>query len=667
MKNNNSKFNEFIRYNNAFLNYEQYKQKFFAKTRVTNKFIDCQGYLINLDDINNIKQNIKHEDFIKENTNNEEKMRSIFDENLFDKIKKVSQIKYKTSDYLKNMLLNGNKYILINQGLWNDIYEKNIQDNEGPIIFEINKNKIVLSLKNEQLTLSHRDFIFDFYSCGGDNSFSEIQKIFDSIYNYCIFENNFLKYLESNSNHSDKGYLIKKIWIDEWKKYSNYEEIKNNYFIENNPVFFEQKKKEIINDIIDYREKNKNIYKFPMPCEIINVNKKKEFEIIINKDSLAIINQDFKNLFSFKNNDNSFIIKYDLINNQIRIILDQIIIFKSDNNIILVKNNNELSDLKLLIKIFFFQTKLKKIINSDYKNNLNNENNNQIIIINKKIIENYKNFFEYQKLFNLLKDNKIINNEQLELDDTILSHIISQISVDYIDIIKEKEGSFMLDIKEEDKKFKINSIRTYFLGLWKVEYITEFEIVNQDIVDLLIEKNILTKNEIIYGKYAITDKKIVISFDYENKNFVEIGYLNSDGDFIIEYIIKENNHSYNDELLYNLDKYGIEECFGLKYIDNKNNEISIDGKIFGYYYEIKKDISMINNYLQNNDKIKTITKMENNEFINGIISIIISIFLFTNDIKKKIRKSKKNDNNTERASILKCILLMQIFLMNLKY
>ena len=201
MKNNNSKFNEFIRYNNAFLNYEQYKQKFFAKTRVTNKFIYSKGYLINLNDINNFKQNIKHEEA---KIINEEKMRSIFDENLFDNIKEVSQIKYKTSDYLINMLLNGNKYILINQGLWNIIYDKNNQDNEGPIIFEINKNKIVLSLENEQLTLNHRDFIFDFYYDEGNNSFSEIQKIYDSIYNYCIIESNFSKYLKSNSKHSDK-------------------------------------------------------------------------------------------------------------------------------------------------------------------------------------------------------------------------------------------------------------------------------------------------------------------------------------------------------------------------------------------------------------------------------------------------------------------------------
>ena len=243
MENNNSKLKKFICYNKAFLNYEQYKKELFSKTRVTNKFIYSKGYLINLNDINNFKQNIKHEEA---KIINEEKMKSIFDENLFDNIKEVSQIKYKTSDYLKNMLLNGNKYILISQELWNIIYDKTNQNNEGPIIFKINKNKIVLSLKNEQLTLSHRDFIFDFYSCGGNNScdsFSEIQKLYDSIYNYCIFETNFSKYLKSNSKHSDKGYLIKKIWIDEWKKYSNYEEIKNKHFIENNPVFFTQKKK----------------------------------------------------------------------------------------------------------------------------------------------------------------------------------------------------------------------------------------------------------------------------------------------------------------------------------------------------------------------------------------------------------------------------------------
>ena len=55
-----------------------------------------------------------------------------------------------------------------------------------------------------------------------------IEKIYIDIKNYFDNENNISNILKSGEIRAFfKGYLVRKEWIDKWKKYSNYENIKH--------------------------------------------------------------------------------------------------------------------------------------------------------------------------------------------------------------------------------------------------------------------------------------------------------------------------------------------------------------------------------------------------------------------------------------------------------
>ena len=103
-----------------------------------------KGYLINLNDYNDIKEKIGYEKY----NNNIEK---IFDYKIIDSEKyfKVKQIEFKTNDYLLNMIFNENKYIIINEDLWKVLCEKG-RENEEPINYEFGINKLIIKLDNKK-------------------------------------------------------------------------------------------------------------------------------------------------------------------------------------------------------------------------------------------------------------------------------------------------------------------------------------------------------------------------------------------------------------------------------------------------------------------------------------------------------------------------------------
>ena len=80
---------------------------------------------------------------------------------------------------------------------------------------------------------------------------SEIDKICEEIENYNKFENKITDDLKSSSKNDCNGFLVKKEWFDDWIKYTNYEEIKEN-FLDNN-----SNKNSIKNKIIYFNEKKK--------------------------------------------------------------------------------------------------------------------------------------------------------------------------------------------------------------------------------------------------------------------------------------------------------------------------------------------------------------------------------------------------------------------------
>ena len=90
------------------------------------------GYLINLELYLNLKN------IIKEYYNNQ-----ISAKKAYESINKLNSIKIKTSTYLINKLFNGNKYIIINNNLW-DLFGDN-NDTKLSISYIIDRDYIIFS------------------------------------------------------------------------------------------------------------------------------------------------------------------------------------------------------------------------------------------------------------------------------------------------------------------------------------------------------------------------------------------------------------------------------------------------------------------------------------------------------------------------------------------
>jgi len=316
---------------------------------------------------------------------------------------KINQIEFKTPQYLINMILNGNKYIFINANLWELICYQD-KKNDSPVLYEVNRNDITFYLDTELLSFNHNKNIIDKstlnYGSNFKYNYNKITQIFDSIIDYFNFENIILNNLKNkqNSNAATYEYLVNKNWIDKWKKCSNYENIKTNY-LQNNL----NNKENIMNDLIYYVEKNKiNYIELSIEINTIKFTKKEEIESYLKNEALVLINAEF--LFRFNYDYAGKSIKYNIFNNKIHFYFDyEILSFRSINNIISLNGIINYSNLKQLIKIFYFQKKYKSYFTEK-------EAKNKIFLINKKIINIYKSDFIYQALCDFLNSYLITQN-----------------------------------------------------------------------------------------------------------------------------------------------------------------------------------------------------------------------------------------------------------------
>ena len=124
-----------------------------------------------------------------------------------------------------------------------------------------------------------------------------MNKIYNDIKSYFDYENEFKSNLTKRKSfslgyYSKIGYIISKMWIDNWKKFYNYEEIKKDFLKEN------IKKELILNKIIYHQEKYTKLKNNQLkPLEIFNFHTKEEFEEFLKNDSLVLIDYNLKSLF----------------------------------------------------------------------------------------------------------------------------------------------------------------------------------------------------------------------------------------------------------------------------------------------------------------------------------------------------------------------------------
>ena len=727
---NSNKLTEYIKYIEALSNFDKHLEYI---SKIDNPFNTYNEYLVNYKDFEELKKNINYDKYKSFGTREKKDYENIFNSNKAMKLMKIKQIEFKTNRYLINMLLNGNQFIFITKELF-EVIGNDKERYEYPIEYKIDNNTLIISFKEEKkLIFSYqKNNIINIYNykkddSNYDSSFKEINKINKDINEYYKFEKEFRESLNNKKTsfsldyHKKEGYLINKEWIDTWKRYTNYDEIKNKYLKKNIKI----EEKDLLNDIIYYQEKIKFKYNDLKPFETYNPNTKEEFESYLEKESLIIINYDFRNLFDFRINE--YKIKYAPINNKIYFLSEdskEIIKYNAYKNIILSNENYNLLHFDNVIKIFYFKEEINNIINSSHKIQ-NNYNNNKIYLVNKEVLNKYKNIFNYDYLAKLLKGKKNIdpNNDNSFVD------MVEALDKEYFNTIKKKDINSELNFIKDDYKFNIVQYEAKKPCNKNIPYILDFDIIDEEICSFFIETNILEKNNYLEANYIAGDGEIffIIKNAY-NENIYEIGYFDSNNNFIVEYLLQEYSLNNKGNIINFFNQKGIKFFINNYSTEEDKNVINANrNQVICYYYllnqrknvfsnnqinnindknniyENKNNITNIDNNIivnnnifnKNNINVNNIINVNNNNFNNNnlnnnindnnakysfdsnnknniddysfieqIINLLLSIYSFEKEFKIKIEESKTKDNcNFGGCNIIHNILITQLKLL----
>ena len=214
-----------IKYLKGIKDFESYIKK--EKENMFENFKTYLGYIINLEEYNQLKKNINYEENCvkyKEYFTNPEDSNPI-------KLYTLEEIKFRDSYYLLNKIFNGNKFILINIELWKLLCKEN-KESISPIKFEINYMhiKFKLDAQKELIFWNDKNFIISSfyqsynpdYSLYYSNYYDILNNIYNKISEYFDYEKEFKEKLKANNvkNFSD-GYLIDFDWFSKWEKCSN--------------------------------------------------------------------------------------------------------------------------------------------------------------------------------------------------------------------------------------------------------------------------------------------------------------------------------------------------------------------------------------------------------------------------------------------------------------
>ena len=660
MGNDGIKLDTITKYNLAIYNFEE---KYIKNNNASkDKIINLDGYLINNDYYENFKSKINY----NSNINNIIKTYQYsgdkkIEMNEQEKKFKIKDIDFKTPKYFMNMLYNGNKYILINKELWDVICEPTLK-NTTPFKYDIDFTSITLHLYNTDYTFNnfYKNNVLDIKAYKGNDSnifYEEIQKIYGDIDVYYKYEKEFLNDLTKKKNEANQKecLLISKAWFDKWSLYSNYEFIKSNCFDKEI-----KDEKSIKNILIYHLEKNNYKYCDLNPIKNQSITNKKELETFLKGDSLVLINKNI--FFSFLQALKFFNpIKYCTYDNKIIIQLNKndIINISSSNNIMSLNNinqnsqinnnNGNLAHLKQLIKIYIFQENLSKNINSSFAN-ITGLNTIPIILVNKNTMNDYKNFFDYNKLCGYLKKNERLAKMKYEDIDNLFTEIknyLNKADEKYLDAIQNKQASLLSKLREDIRGIEPKNTEIIQPPKKVLKYINDFEIINNEIFNFFIQNQIINKNNFFEGNYIFGDGKILITANINQILYYEIGII-SNNVFKIEYLIELLSQDLNYFLYYlktigfkSLDKYNYKE--GIQYSINNNNQPII------YIYKIKDKEELSDEGPKDNNDGKKVIKegskgnnegpKDNNEglqrnenedisFIKYILEILISIYKF---------------------------------------
>ena len=663
--------NQFYKYNIGILNYRNYVKGIYENYYYYSNIIH-KGYLIDLKYFKKWKETISYKklksclncpyDFIKN------EIKKYCDFNLINEITKEDQIKYQNARYLISMILNNNEFIIINENLYNLIcittnqnnsedkkeipyikyaikqlfiyvylttnetlifcHNKNILNNESLIsneYFQINQNYYV-----NILTLSKS--LLEYYK------FSEAISYYLNEYYYSLLKlksnrSNDLSSLSYDKKYFFEGYFIENKWLDEWRNNSNYDIIKNELNSINDTAI-----QNICNKLLYNNEEHKinfNIFDY---IRILDIHSDIEIKGFLENDSIVIVNRNFLELFLDKKVINMHLpIRFYAYNKNIVFYLNnEKIIFNTDDNII-SKDEYQNKNIKNLLKIMLFQEEIKQKINMKSQN-INKNNSYKINLINKNLLQKYKEYYCYDQLYeffmnnnDLIKEikdeNNLINNDLL--NDDIILDFMRNLPVEYVNLIQEKEIL--------KKYMKNNSSNNFGIKNNSSKYLSNFEIISYNSISSLQMKDFIGESKYYTGECYVCEGKIAIISEDNNKFYYQMGFVDNKGDIITEYFI-DSEYIFNSFLIKNIFiSKSINVFLKDVYKDKNNNSFTLqdnEKKIICHCRKIsdEKEIKDKDNYILK-------------ENINKVASILLTLYEFNDNLKKDIKNSKDSNTN----------------------
>ena len=579
-----------------------------------------EGYLVNYEDYKNLEYFVNNSD--NDNQYAQNKSNNTNQINNFDNIIEKKKLKTENLDKAINQICDNKSFIIINQKLHslicnqndsekdkNKITYKIISESTSYLLLNPGK-KNAIQFKNKKNNIIDKSTMLglkeNINSNSTKNSIKDFQKqnetwkiIYRDTFNYYKSAKLIYNTLTSGEQKQIQGFLVEKYWVDEWKKYSGYNNIKTNILLKN--IGDESEIKNFI--ILERSSNNLNYNELIKIDEFILMNEKQILEKLKTNKNYVILNKDF--LENFTNNQNINLINFYLSyqNIKIKFFDNQQIFFQTNNNIIssnhiifntnnAIENqsiwdtNNVLSNgmnnpglLKCLIKFIYFKRYLALCQNIN------------AFLINKSVIYRLKKHFNLSKLYNNQDSNiksflEGITYQNFEEYYPNIEQLINQYNNSSFANNNNQNPNSGPIIDAHERTIFIK----YYNNLPNLKYIDNFEIIDLEFALFLnqVFNNSITLFNVECIK--IDNKMLFIIKNFENSIY-EMATLNKGGDglvaeYLIEILTFNNNMmpSMNNSNLQNLLKNNIDN------IINSNNPHYL-GNITFNLHKIKPNLN----------------------------------------------------------------------------
>ena len=676
--------NDYKTYCSSLMKFEQYLYKIYLN--LNQNYEKHKGYLIDLKELEKYKNDLLYQVYkTNQNDYDNQIICKIVEQISVDKsfeLHKFGLVKIDSAQELVDKLLNNDdEYILINNALWKYIC-KNGNENEPYIEYNINNSELYFILNNNlSLHFRHNKNILN-KACYMPNSISKKRNIdmnitSDDENNAGQFNSNnnkkdnkeklsnlidiMIKFYLSEKKISEEakslgkeiinlGYLIDKEIIDKWKSYTNYEKIKEIFFLkylQNDISILTMEQKEEISNFMINNNTNKFEINNDIKIKTLEHLSTEEFITFSKTKSFVLINQELYELINDNNQEKENPIEYKIQNNKIKINFRNLNFefFLNDN---IIFSNLDLNYL-ILIKFFFCQ---EIFIN---KRNSHNEKPNIFVMIDKDLISKIKQNMNYDAFYIHMKNNNIDikDNNKFIYDNQQIFKIIKSLPKDYINSINK---NFDLNQINYDKKLINEKIIGDGENKKILKYINNFEII--DIKFSVILSRIKKDIKNLYNRgyfYYLKDRILIVFQDNETKLFYfEIGYINEQNIFVVEYLIDINYDNQYSKLAYfkkYFNKFNSDFILKNIYQNKVTNTFLLENNIcyfFKLYEKEEKPNSIKNLDLLNGNTTQFfvsnyIESKNKNENIKIYLELLIDFYR----IDKKIQ-SKINNNNCEK-------------------